>query len=520
MQTRVEELEGDLERERAVGLKLSGELAGLRESSRSQSQEIARLEAERLDSAAMQTRVAELEDELERERAVGLKRSAELAGLRESNRSQSEELARLEAERLDSAAMQSRVSELETQIDQVQQAEGRAVRELGRAGQRITDLEQTLARERTVKQDLLNEMQQNEQALLRQSTERGELASRLEERTANLDRARQELAELSGQLEGVTRDLTGRIETSARAREADRASLAQSYQRIERLEAQVDTGARGIEALEAQLRAVEQERDRARGRRDELESELQAQQAALASARADVQALREAQTASKLTVEELARIQARVGELEKQLGESESERAGLDQELLALRAADRDRAVLAASHERLAVELAEARARIESLEEPPAGGAPEKLAAAGPSADVGPAPILKPGAPPRLEPAVIAPLPDVGEFVQAWADAWSRKDVGGYLASYSSRFRPADGSSRPAWERVRRQRLTKPKYIEVTVTELRTELIGRDRARATFRQAYRADHYRDSVSKTLLLVLEDGEWRIAEENSR
>ncbi len=142
------------------------------------------------------------------------------------------------------------------------------------------------------------------------------------------------------------------------------------------------------------------------------------------------------------------------------------------------------------------------------------------MAAAGPSADVGPVPILKPGAPPRLEPAVIAPLPDVGEFVQAWADAWSRKDVGGYLASYSSRFRPADGSSRPAWERVRRQRLTKPKFIEVTVTELRTELIGRDRARATFRQAYRADHYRDSVSKTLLLALEDGEWRIAEENSR
>jgi hypothetical protein len=110
--------------------------------------------------------------------------------------------------------------------------------------------------------------------------------------------------------------------------------------------------------------------------------------------------------------------------------------------------------------------------------------------------------------------------PGVDAFVRAWANAWSRQAVDDYLAHYSEDFQPADGSSRAAWEALRRQRLTRPSFIEVKVTGMEIESLDANRARATFRQAYRADRYHDDVVKVLELARDGGRWWIVSELAR
>ena len=103
--------------------------------------------------------------------------------------------------------------------------------------------------------------------------------------------------------------------------------------------------------------------------------------------------------------------------------------------------------------------------------------------------------------------------------VGAWAAAWRAQDVRAYLAGYSLAFRPADGSTRSAWQAVRRRRLEAPASIEVDLEGMEVVLLDAGRARARFRQSYRSPEYSDVVLKTLELVDEDGVWRIVRETA-
>lgn len=111
-----------------------------------------------------------------------------------------------------------------------------------------------------------------------------------------------------------------------------------------------------------------------------------------------------------------------------------------------------------------------------------------------------------------------APATDVEAAITQWAQAWSRRDADAYLAAYASDY-SADGLSRAAWEAQRRARITAPKRIEVKVSDLKVEQQG-DNATATFRQAYRSDRLGSTVTKTLKLALQNGQWRIVDETSR
>ncbi len=116
--------------------------------------------------------------------------------------------------------------------------------------------------------------------------------------------------------------------------------------------------------------------------------------------------------------------------------------------------------------------------------------------------------IITPPLPPAPDTSVIA------EAVTVWTRAWSDQQVDDYLAAYASDFQPPQGLSRPEWEAQRRQRLTAPSYIEVTVDALQIRILAADRAVADFRQSYLSDTYGDQVYKTLVLIDEDGRWRI------
>ena len=109
---------------------------------------------------------------------------------------------------------------------------------------------------------------------------------------------------------------------------------------------------------------------------------------------------------------------------------------------------------------------------------------------------------------------------DVAKAIAAWANAWSRKDVKGYLGQYASDFKTPKGQSRKAWEEERDDRIAgKPGKISVTYDEPQIAING-DRATAKFRQHYKATSLSSSTTKTLVFVRAGNRWLIQEENSR
>ncbi len=107
--------------------------------------------------------------------------------------------------------------------------------------------------------------------------------------------------------------------------------------------------------------------------------------------------------------------------------------------------------------------------------------------------------------------------PEPAELVAVWARAWSEQRVDDYLGCYSPSFRPRRGMSRGDWRALRRTRLQRPRLIVLEISGLEVEIRGPARAEVRFRQIYRSDTYRDQVEKVLILVREDGAWRILEE---
>ncbi len=137
--------------------------------------------------------------------------------------------------------------------------------------------------------------------------------------------------------------------------------------------------------------------------------------------------------------------------------------------------------------------------------------------AAGPREEEKPVPVQKElvvaaGGEEPAEARVIATL-------QAWAAAWSAKDIDAYLRYYAANFLPQRGMSRSAWQAQRRKRLNKPRYIEVKIIDPKVSLEGQGKARVTFTQTYRSNTYSDRSRKTLLLARFGSDWKILREES-
>ena len=105
---------------------------------------------------------------------------------------------------------------------------------------------------------------------------------------------------------------------------------------------------------------------------------------------------------------------------------------------------------------------------------------------------------------------------DAEAAVRAWAAAWAKKDMAGYLGSYGKEFNPPGNLSRPAWEEERRARIVGKSSISVVVDNLVISVNG-DKAVAKFRQSYKADALAVSSRKTLDLVKMGDRWVIVRE---
>lgn len=104
--------------------------------------------------------------------------------------------------------------------------------------------------------------------------------------------------------------------------------------------------------------------------------------------------------------------------------------------------------------------------------------------------------------------------------VDAWAQAWARQDVAGYLAAYGRGFTPPDGLTRAAWEAQRTERIRAPKQISVALAQrdLTLDTSG-ERAVLRFVQTYRSDRFNGSAWKTLELERQGGRWQIVAERA-
>ncbi len=158
----------------------------------------------------------------------------------------------------------------------------------------------------------------------------------------------------------------------------------------------------------------------------------------------------------------------------------------------------------------------------------PVATAPARPAAPVPAAApaTAPAPAAKPVPTPAPAPAAVAAAPaasadasskDVLDAVNAWASAWSSRDVDRYLAAYATEFKPPRGT-RAAWAAERRQRIEGKQSIKVTVLAPVVTLQG-DTARVSFRQRYDSDRLDVESRKTLIMVKSAGRWLIREERS-
>lgn len=101
--------------------------------------------------------------------------------------------------------------------------------------------------------------------------------------------------------------------------------------------------------------------------------------------------------------------------------------------------------------------------------------------------------------------------------VQAWAKAWSARNIEQYQAAYSMEFQAPDGGKQADWFKNRRDRIQNVKLIDVQIVSPQVSLKGENLARVTFKQIYRSDKFNGETLKTLVLANESGRWLIREE---
>jgi tetratricopeptide (TPR) repeat protein len=106
---------------------------------------------------------------------------------------------------------------------------------------------------------------------------------------------------------------------------------------------------------------------------------------------------------------------------------------------------------------------------------------------------------------------------EILQVVNAWAKAWSGKEVAEYLSFYASSFRPHGAASRTAWEKSRRERIIKPKSIHVAIANPKISFTDATHAKVSFKQSYHSDAIKSNTLKTLEMVKTGEKWLIQQE---
>ncbi|HUV98540.1 MAG TPA: tetratricopeptide repeat protein [Gallionella sp.] len=109
---------------------------------------------------------------------------------------------------------------------------------------------------------------------------------------------------------------------------------------------------------------------------------------------------------------------------------------------------------------------------------------------------------------------------EIRRTVTAWAKAWSSQNTGQYLSFYANDFKTPGGETRAAWEAIRKERISTPKFIRVSVSIKSVLLADRAHATVKFRQSYKSSHLNVLDNKVFLMVKAGEKWLIKEERSK
>lgn len=108
---------------------------------------------------------------------------------------------------------------------------------------------------------------------------------------------------------------------------------------------------------------------------------------------------------------------------------------------------------------------------------------------------------------------------DISKAVESWAHAWSKQNVDGYLSAYAKDFKTTGKQSFNEWAKERRKRITAPKDIQVSLSNIQISMVDELRAKVKFRQTYRSNVFSSTTGKTLILRKQGNRWLIVEENT-
>jgi hypothetical protein len=102
-------------------------------------------------------------------------------------------------------------------------------------------------------------------------------------------------------------------------------------------------------------------------------------------------------------------------------------------------------------------------------------------------------------------------------LLRHWIESWQRRDVEGYIKSYSANFKSRGYESHEAWRQGRSEKISRARKIAISIEQLELETLASDRVQVDFVMNYRSDRYSDRSKKRVVYRLIEGQWRIVRE---
>ena len=102
------------------------------------------------------------------------------------------------------------------------------------------------------------------------------------------------------------------------------------------------------------------------------------------------------------------------------------------------------------------------------------------------------------------------------EQVNNWAKAWGNKDIETYADFYSSEYKKGF-KTHDDWVEHRRERIMRPKFIKIEVSNVQIRTQSENQAIIEFEQSYESPNYSDRVMKRLALSRIGSHWKITQE---
>ncbi len=104
----------------------------------------------------------------------------------------------------------------------------------------------------------------------------------------------------------------------------------------------------------------------------------------------------------------------------------------------------------------------------------------------------------------------------IPEFLNSWLEAWSSKDINRYAGCYSRGYVSQGGASLKSWLKHKRSLNRKYDYIRVSRDNLVVNK-GKKKSTVSFVQIYESSGYKAVGKKRLVLIKEEGRWKIYRE---